>query len=81
VQGAFSSRPIPAANIGLDHGLLLSLRRQLKAMPGAPSCLLGSLLLVLLSMVRGLLVLHCRPHSGRWPRPERSTATPVGRSA
>ena len=46
MQGAFSSRPIPAANIGLDRGLLLLLRRQLKAMPGAPSCLLGSLLLV-----------------------------------
>ena len=46
MQGAFSSRPIPAANIGLDRGLLLLLRRQLKAMPRAPSCLLGSLLLV-----------------------------------
>ena len=44
VQGAFSSRPIPAANIGLDRGLLLLLRRQLKAMPEAPSFLLGSLL-------------------------------------
>ncbi len=43
VQGAFSWQPIPAANLGLDRGLLLSLRRQLAAMLGDPSCLLGSL--------------------------------------
>ena len=46
VQGVFASRPIPAANIGLGRGTLLSLRCQLRAMPGSPSCLLGSLLLV-----------------------------------